>query len=83
MHRVAGQRVGMYSPVHISPRRSQVTMVTVGYGDYSPRSDVGRILTGVTMCIGVCFTAMCASTANLPAKRLPRAQPHSSSAAAF
>ena len=33
-------------------------MVTVGYGDYSPQSNVGRVLTGLTMCLGVCFTAM-------------------------
>ena len=33
-------------------------MLTVGYGDFSPRSDVGRVLTGLLMCLGVCFTAM-------------------------
>ena len=35
-----------------------VTMVTVGYGDFSPQSEVGRILTAVAMCLGLCFTAM-------------------------
>ena len=35
-----------------------VTMVTVGYGDYSPRSDGGRFITAIAMCIGLCFTAM-------------------------
>lgn len=35
-----------------------VTMVTVGYGDYSPQSVPGRMLTGVAMCMGLCFTAM-------------------------
>jgi hypothetical protein len=33
-------------------------MVTVGYGDYSPRSPEGRLITGFAMCLGLCFTAM-------------------------
>lgn len=35
-----------------------VTMVTVGYGDFSPRTNVGRVLTSFAMCLGLCFTAM-------------------------
>jgi len=35
-----------------------VTMVTVGYGDFSPRSETGRVLTAISMCAGLCFTAM-------------------------
>ena len=35
-----------------------VTMVTVGYGDYSPATVPGRIFTAIAMCMGLCFTAM-------------------------
>ena len=35
-----------------------VTMTTVGYGDFSPRTNVGRVMVGIAMCIGLCFTAM-------------------------
>ena len=33
-------------------------MTTVGYGDFSPQSEVGRVITAVAMCLGLCFTAM-------------------------
>ena len=33
-------------------------MVTVGYGDYSPKTSVGQAITAIAMCAGLCFTAM-------------------------
>ena len=33
-------------------------MTTVGYGDFSPRTNAGRVMVGIAMCIGLCFTAM-------------------------
>jgi hypothetical protein len=35
-----------------------VTMTTVGYGDYSPKTATGRILVGFVMLFGLCFLAM-------------------------
>ena len=38
--------------------RAQVTMTTVGYGDYSPKTATGRIIIGFVMLFGLCFLAM-------------------------
>jgi len=35
-----------------------VTMTTVGYGDYSPKTATGRIIIGFVMLFGLCFLAM-------------------------
>jgi len=35
-----------------------VTMTTVGYGDYSPLTTSGRLLTGMAIICGICFVSM-------------------------
>jgi len=35
-----------------------VTMTTVGYGDFSPQTDLGKVIVGFVMLFGVCFLAM-------------------------
>ena len=37
---------------------SYITLPTIGYGDYSPQTSAGRVITAVAMCAGLCFTAM-------------------------
>ena len=41
---------------------SLVTVTTVGYGDISPQSGIGRIVAGVLMIFGVAFISMLTST---------------------